>query len=404
MNFEALIYAIMGGICFGTYPLFIRTPAVIAAKPKTIVFQLYKSTVVFISGFLFLIPRYLNWKDQTDHALVSLFVFNWWAVLSAVFWIPAGLFTIYSVPIIGMGLQVALAASTSSVFTFLIFWLVFGTKMRSYSCGNGCTFYLAPLYLFFTVAGMVALIFSAALTTKLRRCRGSSDNSSSGDGIIGRGNISSSTSSETTNTDNESTPMISVSSSSSSSSSRTLESSKSAITKLSGIILSMLGGCFASGQFAVVQQGKKIEEQKYHCFPRNITCPPALVESFDTFGSWYVSFGIGAMGVTVCLLLGQVMKDGGRCPNFHWPILKTAGVHAGVFWVFGNFFVTLAVVAGGNAVVLAQTLSCMIIVSGAWGLGFYKEGDQSQSRKCVWFVCAVWTVVCMILLGMEKQE
>ena len=70
--------------------------------------------------------------------------------------------------------------------------------------------------------------------------------------------------------------------------------------------------CSASGQYAVVQQGKKIEELRAHCFPQNVTCPPALVESFDTFGSWYVSFGIGALAVTLVLLAGLALTRGGN--------------------------------------------------------------------------------------------
>ena len=149
INLEALLYAVLGGVCFGTYPLFIRTPAALAAKPHPIVFQLYKSTVVFLSSFLFLLPRYIRWRAANDGT--PLFVFSWWGVASAALWIPAGLTTIWSVPIIGMGLQVAVAASSSAIVSFCTFWLLFGTKMKEHSCGGTCVYYLAPLYLFFTV-------------------------------------------------------------------------------------------------------------------------------------------------------------------------------------------------------------------------------------------------------------
>jgi hypothetical protein len=126
-----------------------------------------------------------------------------------------------------------------------------------------------------------------------------------------------------------------------------------------------------------------------------------LVESFDTFGSWMVSFGFGAFGITVLLFGGLAMWQG-RCPLVHWDVLKIAGVKAGCFWVLGNLGTTLAVVRGGNAVVLSQALSTMIITSGFWGLLWYKEGDLSLLRRFVWFLAAVCTVVSMILLGMEK--
>ena len=411
MLWDALLYAILGGMSFGTYPLFIRTPAVIQAKPHTIVFQLYKSSVVFLSGFLFLIPRYINWSNDTNNKDVPLFVFNWWAILSAAFWIPAGLFTIFSVPIIGMGLQVSLAASSSSILTFLAFWLIFGTEMKSYSCGTDCKYYLAPLYLFCTVLGMVTLIFSEKLTARIRKhvC----DNN-----INRKNNTKRSTEykryltpiiedeeTETGSSADESSPMVAIPPVAKR---QLFENNPETSTNgfgrwTAGVLLSLLGGFFASGQFAVVQQGKKIEEINANCLPKNVTCPATLIESFDTFGSWYVSFGIGAMAVTVLLLVGLSCSLG-RCPNFHWNVLKSAGTKAGIFWVFGNFFVTLAVVRGGNAVIMAQVLSTMIITSGCWGLIYYKEGDQSSLRKFLWIIAAVFTLLSMIMLGFQKID
>ena len=72
---EALVYAIIGGLFFGTYPFFIRTKAVLRAQPRPIVFQLYKSTMVFLAGFLFLIPRAFQERATGE----PLFVFSWWA-------------------------------------------------------------------------------------------------------------------------------------------------------------------------------------------------------------------------------------------------------------------------------------------------------------------------------------
>ena len=103
------------------------------------------------------------------------------------------------------------------------------------------------------------------------------------------------------------------------------------------------------------------------------------------------------------LLLGLAAWRGGTCPRFHFDALKGPGIKAGLLWVLGNFFTTLAVVRGGNAVVLAQTLSTMIITSGLWGLMYYREGDQSPLRKCVWFASAIFTIASMVLLGREKE-
>ena len=51
-----LTYAVLGGLFMGTYPVPIKTKAVLKANVHPVIFQLYKSTVVFLCGFLFLIP------------------------------------------------------------------------------------------------------------------------------------------------------------------------------------------------------------------------------------------------------------------------------------------------------------------------------------------------------------
>ena len=406
MFLEALLYAVLGGAAFGTYPLFIRTKAVLDAKPHPIVFQLYKSSVVFLTGFLWLIPRYFRWRDHHQDG-EQLFVFNSWAVASAALWIPSGLATIWSVPIIGMGLQVAIAASASSVVSFLTFWLLFGTRMREHSCGDNCVYYLAPLYLFFTVSGMVCLVFSGQVAQCLRqRCcfsgtctrrRKDREGRDTTNAYFAAASTEEEQQQKVVVTDELLDPMADESSTDSTGSLRAADVVKWGL----GIGISMMGGISASGEFAVIQQGKKIEETSAGCAASNVTCPPALIEAWDTFGSWYVSFGIGALGVTLVLFLIVSCFRGSMLP-LHWSVLRVAGVKAGLFWVVGNFGTTLAVVRGGNAVVLSQSLSAMIITSGLWGLVYYKEGDLSLLRRSVWFASAVFTVISMILLGTEK--
>jgi hypothetical protein len=51
-------YATIGGALTGLYPVFIKTERVLQANPHPVVFQLYKSTVVFVSSWLFLLYRW----------------------------------------------------------------------------------------------------------------------------------------------------------------------------------------------------------------------------------------------------------------------------------------------------------------------------------------------------------
>ena len=139
----------------GTYPAFIKTKTVVQANVPPIIFQLYKTAWVFVLGFLFLIPRSFHPRVIGE----PLFVFSWWGFMSAVLWVPAGMTTIASVPMVGMGYQVATACSFSSLLSFIIFTTLAsnGSSMKAHSCGHNCTYYLAPFYLILMIAGMLSI-------------------------------------------------------------------------------------------------------------------------------------------------------------------------------------------------------------------------------------------------------
>jgi hypothetical protein len=59
------------------------------------------------------------------------------------------------------------SCSANTTLTFLVFWLVFKSKMKSYSCGGDCVYYRAPIYLAAVVLGMFALIFAKPLAVLL---------------------------------------------------------------------------------------------------------------------------------------------------------------------------------------------------------------------------------------------
>ena len=109
VDWEALLFAVAGGVFMGTYPVPIKCQRVLAADVHPVVFQLYKSTWVCLTGFFFLIPRVFEKSaGNSSSQLVEapLYVFSWWATVSAAGWVPSGLTTIFSVPLIGVGLAV----------------------------------------------------------------------------------------------------------------------------------------------------------------------------------------------------------------------------------------------------------------------------------------------------------
>ena len=46
-------------------------------------------------------------------------------------------------------------------------------------------------------------------------------------------------------------------------------------------------------------------------------------------------------------------------------------------------------------------MSAMLITSGLFGIVWYKEGGGKGS-KAVWAAAVVWTLISMVLLGLEK--
>ena len=163
---ETFVYALLGGFFFGLYPSQIKTAVVLKAKPSPIVFQIYKTAVVFFTGFLFLLPRLLMEQLPEDE---SAFVFSWWGFISALFWIPAGLTTIKAVPLIGMGMVTAVSSATNAILSFTISTSIGINRMKPHSCGFGCTYYLAPIWLITTVIGIYVMVFPGKLLACVRR-------------------------------------------------------------------------------------------------------------------------------------------------------------------------------------------------------------------------------------------
>ena len=157
MDWLTVVLAISSGVAMGTFPVFIKTDAVLRAAVHPVVFQLYKASWVAIFGVGFAIVRLLRGLNLE---------FTWWAAASAAAWIPSGLSTIVSVPRIGVGSSVLTTAATGSSLQFVVGWLCFGEKFRLHKIG-GREYVLAPYYFCGCVIGMGGLV--CAQHASLRR-------------------------------------------------------------------------------------------------------------------------------------------------------------------------------------------------------------------------------------------
>jgi glucose uptake protein GlcU len=108
-----------GGVLAGSYPVFIKTPQVIAAKVHPIVFQCYKS-----------------------------------------FWVPTGFAYIFAVSMCGVATTAVLNTGMSSVLQFLLS-IATSQSMRRH---GEMQVPLAPFYLVAVVLGMTGLIFSPSMS------------------------------------------------------------------------------------------------------------------------------------------------------------------------------------------------------------------------------------------------
>ena len=410
-SFLPLLYALLGGVFMGTYPVPIKSKAVIEANVHPVVFQLYKSTMVFLTGFLFLIPRAIDptlgpvSSQKQEYGELPLYIFTYWGIVSAAGWIPSGLTTIFAVPIVGVGLAVAVAAGSSSILSFLVFWLVMGEKVKTHSCGDGCTYYLAPVWLFLVVCGMVGMVLSPQFKNLPQWLGGGSQAQGSGD-----------------SSEDDMPPLLVSSANRFDEEEKKSQPNTWANAKpyspvwFLGLSAGMMTGIFSSVQYGAVTAGKEYEENKAHCYKDPEKCPARLNQQFNDVGSWLVSFGIGAFTVTLTALLVLVCfrtimrfvvkseayaeKRMSLCPSLHWKIMRKPGITAGTFWVLGNVFCTLAVVTGGNAIANAQMVASQLITSGLWGVFYY--GEIQKGNAIVWGFFALLTLATMILLGLEK--
>lgn len=395
----------------GTYPVAIKTPAVVRADVHPLVFQLYKSTVVFVAGFLFLIPRFIDPGSTPEERAVPTYVFTYWGVLSAVGWIPAGLATIFSVPIIGVGMSMAIAAGSSAVISFFVFWLVFGNKIKSYSCGETCTYYLAPVWLSFVLIGMVGMVLSPSLKNLPSWLAGGSyihADKMDEETMPLRNQDQSVHIYDDANFAGDGQKFLQK---------KRLGNQRANSPPFSGhwwvgVINMLLSGVYCAVQWGSITVGKEYEEKINNCFGNTTKCPPRLKEQFNDIGSWFVSFGIGALLATLgCFvvlalyrlllrLLGKNSASLQLVPPLEFNVMLVPGLTAGCFWVLGSTFCTLAVVTGGNAIANAQMVAAQLITSGLWGVCYYKE--IRKGNVVVWAIFASITLVFMVLLGNEK--
>ena len=420
-----LVYCLGYGLFMGSYPVPIKSRAVLAADVHPVVFQLYKSFWVCATGLCFAVPTLLRGEPLR---------LSGWAVAAACVWIPCGLCTIYAVPRIGLSLTIVLAAASWSVGSFLVFWLVLGEEVRTHELLGMHGVYLAPLYLASAVGGMTALIYAP----KLRPCCEMRDGrplltadgaKSAGDISLGarlpsgrptfNGCVASATRGE------EEAPRRSGGGSgigsdggsgggscgvggrsgrsdgAASGSSPSPPPRRAPMGSPLGLAAALASGVFATIQYGLVNVARRFERRRAGCADGG--CPEWLEAQFDPLGLWTAAFGLGAAAATALLYAALVCgyRVAGRpAPALQLRVMRLPGTVAGLAWSAANLCATLAVSRGGNSVTTAQMLSVQLITTGVWGIAYYRE--VRGWRLGAWLAAAIWTLASIALLGFER--
>lgn len=369
----ALLYVLLGGAFMGSYPVPIKAPSVVNANAHPVVFQWYKSFCVLVAGWLMVYFNYLMTS--------TYFALNWWAVASAVAWVPGGLCTIAAVPRLGVAATMVTNSGTASVMSFLVGWLMMGEQMKVHVL-DGHRMSFAPMYLFLTIIGMATLAAAPHANTV------------QGGNLLQRLNIKGKIYGSTPS----GSPGGAAAVGGSSLSGRTGD----LWSIVFGLGLAILAGCFASLQFTAVAWGRKTAEATAACRLNDLNggCPVNLIEAFNTFGSWTASFGLGAF-VAANIALGLVLCSKEESSGLAFKQIAGPGCLGGSCWVFGALFQTAAVARGGAAVIMPANCTATLITSGLWGLLYYREVKDLLSGF-IWVVAALWTMAAATALFQER--
>lgn len=306
---------------------------------------------------------------------------NWWAIASAVAWVPGGLCTIAAVPRLGVAATMVTNSGTASVMSFLVGWLMLGEQMKVHVL-DGHTLSFAPMYLFLTIVGMATLAAAPHA------------NAVQGGNMLQRLNIKGRIYGSTSSGSAGGVALNGASPSGQVGDFRSI---------VFGLVLAILAGGFAALQFTAVAYGRKTAEVTAACHLNDLQggCPVDLIEAFNTFGSWTASFGLGAfVAVNLALALIVCLK-GERSSGPSFKQIAGPGCLGGSCWVLGALFQTAAVARGGAAVIMPANCTATLITSGLWGLLYYREVKDLLSGF-IWVVAAFWTMAAATALFQER--
>jgi hypothetical protein len=150
------IAAIISIMSFGSFAVPIKSKAAIACDIDPLVMQTYKTIICFCTSWLVLLLQVFeennnhhNDNNNNNNNHNRSFYFTPWGIVSAIFWVPGGVATVYAVKNAGLALAIGVGASCIVLVSFLWGIFVFGEPVHSRTQAS-----LAVLCMVFGIVGM----------------------------------------------------------------------------------------------------------------------------------------------------------------------------------------------------------------------------------------------------------
>ena len=410
------IAAFIAMLAFGTFGVPVKSKVAKELNIDPLVMQSYKTGMCFLTSWLFLLIR---GEEVT---------FTPWGIVSAIFWVPSGVATIFAIKTAGLATAIGVGSSFIVLVSFT--WGIFffeehvHSKVQACSavacmlCGlAGMAYYSAPTVAHSTASGrgiiddtyyqpvrpedldflppdeafesnVDYLAMDMEASTADNEAGDEGNRSESNDDNIGHSSLHEDevvAMTETTEEDDlENTDRV------------------PSVTLCCGFlrvperILGILAALFVTGLWG-----------------GSMMVPMQFAPTDDKGLPYLTSFAIGATVVTLFLwfvrylyLLNKNNYSFTRAyealPSFHLRKMWPYGGACGLLWSVGNFFSILSIENLGEGVGFSTTQAAML-VSGLWGIFYFNEVEGSDAIA-KWYVSASVTVIGILLLSYEHHE
>ncbi|CAK0748964.1 hypothetical protein CVIRNUC_001874 [Coccomyxa viridis] len=371
------IYGILAGIgsaiSFGSFGVPIKCKQIMDAKVHPFVYQIYKSSVCFLTSFIVLA---WNWPAK----------FTWWGTVGAAIWVLNGVCAIMAIQKCGLGIAQTTYSALSIFVAFIWGAFIFHEDIKSLP--------MAVVGLVLMAIGFAGLGYAAQRALMLAKRVAPTDEAAAVEAAKVEGIISkvvdvplipepaSSTDHEHANGDKSSGATnghaVAAQASHSHGSTDAMDGARELEEAESG---AKLVDSTVPGAAAVNQKGKwdYMIGVALACFigllNGSLSVPFKYAQK-EVKGIVYIlSFGIGVAIVTsgaAVVFFGLLAAFGRRLPRMQFRKASGPACLTGLLWSIGNFLSIYAVQYCGISLGW-PLVQCQLVVSSTWALLYYKE-------------------------------